>query len=151
DAPPAARLRRSPFAPVLFSRVTSPPSLPSKVPSVAVIRSVPRTFTMETSLLTYPPAPAARAGRQPPSVRALVAVLRQLAELLAGLNDEQYRPKPAGIGSSVGGHVRHCLDHVAALLAGVERGALDYDRRERGTEVETRRSAALAALEHLER
>jgi uncharacterized damage-inducible protein DinB len=64
------------------------------------------------------------------------------------MTDEQYRMKPVGVVSSnVGGHVRHCLDHVDALLAGIDRGELDYDRRQRGTEVETSRTAALAAIQ----
>jgi uncharacterized damage-inducible protein DinB len=79
-------------------------------------------------------------------------VLRQLAEVLRGMTDEQYRRKPVGgVSSSVGGHVRHSLDHVDALLRGVERGRVDYDRRRRGTDVETSRTAALAALARQER
>jgi uncharacterized damage-inducible protein DinB len=67
------------------------------------------------------------------------------------MTDEQYRMKPVGVvPSNVGGHVRHCLDHVDALLAGVERGELDYDRRQRGTEVETSRRAALEAIHRQE-
>jgi uncharacterized damage-inducible protein DinB len=84
-------------------------------------------------------------------VVALAAALRQTAELLAGLTDEQYARKPGGaLPSSIGGHVRHNLDHVACLLAGLPDGRLDYDRRERGTLVETDRRAALAAVRHLE-
>jgi uncharacterized damage-inducible protein DinB len=74
-------------------------------------------------------------------------VLRQLDDLINAMTDGQYRTKPVGVVSSnVGGHVRHCLDHIDALLAGVERGMLDYDRRQRGTDVETSRQAALDVL-----
>ncbi len=76
----------------------------------------------------------------------LVAVLRQLADLLDGMTDEQYRSQPPGFTSTIGGHVRHCLDHVDALLAAVERGQLNYDARRRGTAVETCRQAALDAI-----
>jgi uncharacterized damage-inducible protein DinB len=53
--------------------------------------------------------------------------------------------------SSVGAHVRHCLDHVEALLTGVECGEIDYDRRQRGTDVESDRDAALRVLRRQER
>jgi uncharacterized damage-inducible protein DinB len=68
------------------------------------------------------------------------------------MTDEQYRQKPVGHASgSVGGHVRHCLDHVDTLLGGVEHGTIDYDRRLRGTEIETSRAAALESLVRQER
>ncbi len=87
----------------------------------------------------------------PATVQRLVAVLRQLADLVNRLTDEQYRAKPVGVVSSnVGAHVRHCLDHVTALLASFQDGELDYDQRERGTDVETDRHAALEAVELLE-
>jgi uncharacterized damage-inducible protein DinB len=84
---------------------------------------------------------------RPAAVLPLVAVLRQLAELINAMTDEQYAAKPVGVVSSnIGGHVRHSLDHVDALLATVERGELDYDQRRRGTDVETSRAAALAVI-----
>jgi hypothetical protein len=87
------------------------------------------------------------AAAQPAPVPPLVAVLRQLERLIESMTDEQYRARPLGaLSGPVGGHVRHCLDHIAALLAGVERGEADYDTRQRGTDVETCRAAALAAI-----
>ncbi|MBY0455873.1 MAG: DinB family protein [Gemmataceae bacterium] len=82
---------------------------------------------------------------------ALAAALRQVHDLLAGLTDDQYARKPGGaLPSSIGGHVRHNLDHVAALLTGLPAGAIDYDRRERGTPIESDRRVALAAARRLE-
>ncbi|MBA4064812.1 MAG: hypothetical protein C0501_14085 [Isosphaera sp.] len=84
-------------------------------------------------------------------VAALGAALRQVHDLIAGMSDEQYTRRPGGaLASSIGGHVRHNLDHVAALLAGLPGGAVDYDRRERGTAVESDRQAGLAAVRRLE-
>ncbi len=84
-------------------------------------------------------------------VAALAATLRQLADLIRDLTDEQYARAPGGaLPSSIGGHVRHNLDHVAALLAALPGGALDYDRRARGTAVETDRRAGLAEVRRLE-
>jgi hypothetical protein len=85
-------------------------------------------------------------------VPALAALLRQLGEWLDRLSDEQYARKPVGVvPSSVGGHVRHSLDHFEALLAALETGRLDYDDRRRGTDVERCRATALSALRGLER
>ena len=94
-----------------------------------------------------------RADRQlPAAILPIVAVLRQLADVIRAMTEEQYRRKPVGVVSSnVGGHVRHCLDHVEALLAGVEEGEVNYDRRRRGTEVETSREAALDVIRRQER
>src|SRR4051794_39320267 len=84
---------------------------------------------------------------RPQMVSPLSQLLRQLAGVIERLDDEQYTQKPVGvIESSVGGHVRHCLDHLYSLLAAVETGHLDYDHRERGTPVEMFRTCALAAI-----
>lgn len=86
------------------------------------------------------------------AVRALVGLLGQLAELIETLTDEEYARRPVGVvASSVGGHVRHNLDHVAALLRGLRAGEIDYDRRDRGTDVERDRVAALAEVRRLGR
>ena len=88
----------------------------------------------------------------PAAVLPIIAVLRQLADVIRAMTDEQYRRKPVGVVSSnVGGHVRHCLDHVEALLAALEDGELSYDHRQRGTEVETNREAALDVIWSQER
>jgi uncharacterized damage-inducible protein DinB len=84
------------------------------------------------------------------NVDPLIVVLDQLYDVIDRLSDEQYAQKPIGvITSSIGAHVRHCLDHVRELLRVTHSRALDYDRRERGTDVETRRCAALELIEAL--
>jgi uncharacterized damage-inducible protein DinB len=88
----------------------------------------------------------AQAGVEP-----LISVLRQLGDLLYATSDDQYTMKPVGVvNSSIGGHVRHCLDHVDALLAGTCIGEMSYDDRQRGTDVETSRMAALHSIERQE-
>ena len=80
----------------------------------------------------------------------LAASLDQLMEVVESLGDEQYRQAPVGeVSSSIGRHVRHCLDHVRLLLVGAERGNLDYDERPRGTSIETDRRESLATLRSL--
>lgn len=89
---------------------------------------------------------------RPPAVGPLLGLLRQLADLVESLTDVEYSQKPVGVvASSIGGHVRHNLVHIDALLRGLTVGEICYDRRDRGTEVETDRSKALAAISRIER
>ena len=103
--------------------------------------------------------------RAPVAVREADPIVVAADELLAGavgflllLTDEEYAASNHAIGgSTIGGHVRHVLDHFAAALAGLnasdeagvrERsvGVIDYDHRVRGTSVENSRLAALDAI-----
>jgi len=70
-----------------------------------------------------------------------------LAALLEDASDLDYRARPdAAVSGSVGGHVRHCLDHVRAVLDGAKAGRLSYDCRERDTDVERNRTLGILAL-----
>jgi hypothetical protein len=70
--------------------------------------------------------------------------------LIERLDDIDYaRPAPGRSSGGVGGHVRHCLDHVMALLASTHTGVCAYERRARGTDVESCRLAALRAISTL--
>jgi uncharacterized damage-inducible protein DinB len=85
-------------------------------------------------------------------VEPVVVLLEQLGEVVSSLTDAQYAQRPVGvIDSSVGGHVRHCLDHVRSLVTAAEVGSLSYDFRHRGTAVETDRAAAMEAVSELVR
>ena len=69
---------------------------------------------------------------------ALRRLLDELEALLREVPPDVYRSRVmAGVSGSIGEHVRHCLDHVSALLAADPRATLSYDRRHRGTSVET--------------
>ncbi len=84
------------------------------------------------------------------ATRPLVRILRQLGSVIEKLGDAQYTQNPVGVvQSSVGGHVRHCLDHVRSLLSATETGYLSYDHRRRGTPVESSRCSALAEIDEL--
>ena len=88
---------------------------------------------------------------EPPAVRPLAGLLHQLFDLVESLSNEEYARKPVGVvQSSVGGHVRHNLDHVEALLRGLRGGEVNYDHRDRGTDVERDRLSALAEILRLE-
>ena len=85
-------------------------------------------------------------------VGSVRGVLGQLADLLGGIGVEDYVRRPgATFGGSIGGHVRHCLDHVAALLDGLDGSVIDYEKRERGTAVEADPGAAAARVAELGR
>lgn len=87
-----------------------------------------------------------------PVVGPLLGLLRQLADLVESLSDAKYSQKPVGVvTNSIGGHVRHNLDHIDALLRGLRAGDICYDHRDRGTDIETDRAEALAAISRLER
>ena len=81
------------------------------------------------------------------AVDSLRELLDEMRSMIERIDDESYatqvRSRP---GSGIGGHVRHCLDHVSALLAGTRTGLCAYDRRARGTTVETCRLAAIHCI-----
>jgi len=78
---------------------------------------------------------------------ALAAVLDDLAAVVDSLTDTQYADSAIpGVSGSVGGHVRHCLDHVRALERAIDSGVVDYDARERDTLVEIDRTLAWSLL-----
>ena len=91
------------------------------------------------------------------SVRlAAVAVLEQGAVFVEGLDDGCYSKSSSAVGATIGQHVRHALDHFAALLDGYEAsdrdepGPVSYDRRDRGTSIETDRGEAVAQIRVLQ-
>ncbi len=89
-------------------------------------------------------------GPAAPTV-ALCALLDQTLRLLADVPVAEYtRPGNERGTGSIGGHVRHVLDHVRALLrARAEGDEIDYDARERGTRVEHEPAVARSETEQL--
>jgi len=85
------------------------------------------------------------------AIDRLIGVLRHTRAFIADLSDDQLYTAVHGAwqGGAIGGHVRHCWDHVAALVEGITTGVVDYDCRERGTAVERERSAALIQIDGL--
>jgi len=80
----------------------------------------------------------------------VACLLEELMTLLARLDVSHYRAVRAqGVSGSVGAHVRHCLDHVAALARGFESGDVDYDVRVRGTAIEGDPDAAIDEIRRL--
>ena len=51
---------------------------------------------------------------------------------------------------ALGPHLRHCLDHLVALLRGLPDGVVDYDARDRDPDIEADPQRFLAALDDAE-
>ncbi len=89
----------------------------------------------------------------------LRVVIEQLAHVIESLEEGVYAAMPAGpFQGSIGGHVRHCLDHVQVLVDGIgavdentdgNQRVLNYDHRQRGTTIETDGQAALQCIREL--
>ena len=64
------------------------------------------------------PAAIVDAPRDPSPIAALEGALEDLAAVVAALSPEAYNARllPNASGS-IGEHVRHCLDHVSALVS----------------------------------
>lgn len=74
-------------------------------------------------------------------------LLEQGRAVVASLAPEAYRaPLADGAFSSAGAHLRHVIDDLDCLLAGVDVGVIDYTARRRSPEVEASPAAGLREL-----
>lgn len=78
---------------------------------------------------------------------ALANALEQLSDILVELEqmpgqlaDNVYKE------ANVGQHMRHVFDHMLAIKLAIAEGLVDYDKRDRGNEVETDRFMATQQL-----
>lgn len=78
----------------------------------------------------------------------ILAHLKELASVIKDLGAD-YSRRGKIYNGTVGEHVRHALDHVSAFVRGREAGVIQYDRRQRGTAVETEIKEALDQMEEL--
>lgn len=85
------------------------------------------------------------------AAEVLIALLGELADVVRRIAPAIYVAEPVpGVSGSIGAHVRHVLDHVAAFAAADSSSVLSYDSRERGTAVEREASAALRHIVELQ-
>jgi hypothetical protein len=83
-------------------------------------------------------------------IAAVADVLQQGRSLLLSVEDEVFaRRDSEPLGSSIGAHYRHVLDHFFCLLEGIDSGRINYDERQRSPELESSAAAALLATEQL--
>jgi len=85
-----------------------------------------------------------------PTSATAAAVLAQGAGFIADLPEGVYdRPCGTMMGATIGQHLRHSVDHVAAILTGLETGVIDYDHRDRGVPVESDPAVAAETIDAL--
>ena len=76
--------------------------------------------------------------------------LHQASMLLDRLEDRLYaRCEPGFFNSSIGAHLRHCLEHYEAFADGLNGATIDYDSRKRDQAVETETRAAQSRIDQL--
>lgn len=73
-----------------------------------------------------------------PIVSSLLSLLDQGQQVLGVLEDVDYTfREPMAMEASIGGHMRHVLEHIEPVLDVPAGGVLDYDARPRDRRVET--------------
>lgn len=87
-----------------------------------------------------------------PVALAANALLAQCADFVQRMTDHAYAADSRVLpGGTAGKHVRHTIDHFAAIVAAHDEGApIDYDHRERDVPMESLRHEALRVIEHLQ-
>jgi uncharacterized damage-inducible protein DinB len=84
------------------------------------------------------------------AVSALRGRLEELMRLVLTMPADTYCARPSRVSGSIGEHVRHVLNHISSLVQARPSVVLSYDRRTRGTEVETEPSAAVREMMRLD-
>lgn len=76
-----------------------------------------------------------------------IATLQQGYKLLDSIDDGLYRLSLSGFfNASIGGQVRHILDHYRLFLDGLDSGRIDYENRQRDPLLEVDREAAMSEI-----
>lgn len=82
------------------------------------------------------------------SIQGCLEACTQCREVVASLKPGQYGAAANGE-SSIGGHMRHCLDHFLCFFRGLEDGEINYDARERNITLETDPTAFFSVLDEV--
>lgn len=89
----------------------------------------------------------ASSHRASPVVAAAFRVLGECRAFAAGLDGGTYSsPSTLLVGGTIGKHLRHTLDHFAAVALALEGEPICYDRRARDVPMETEPGTALAEI-----
>lgn len=81
---------------------------------------------------------------------AASGLLDQCVLIVDAVSDADYAAISTVLpGGTIGGHLRHTLDHFAAIISKAPNEPIDYDHRERGVAVETDRAAARGQITRL--
>jgi uncharacterized damage-inducible protein DinB len=88
-----------------------------------------------------PPSPVRTA------LRAHLAVIRQGITLLGALGEARYTARvPLCYDASIGGHLRHIIEHYRSFLHGLDAGEIDYENRPRDALIEQNAGHAAGVL-----
>lgn len=83
-----------------------------------------------------------------------ISILNQLSQVLNTCTKEDYNTIPSFCQSSLGGHVRHIIDHYIQFFDQYETGLVNYDKRDRNEDIQTNPQRAnqevLAIIKKLE-
>ncbi|MEJ6717496.1 MAG: hypothetical protein QNK82_03305 [Akkermansiaceae bacterium] len=83
-------------------------------------------------------------------ISANTHLLNQAEQLLAVMADHDYADPVGNLyGSTLGQHLRHCLDHYSSFLNGLPDASIDYDHRERAESLECSTGCALEEIKRL--
>ncbi len=72
-------------------------------------------------------------------------LLEKASRLVETLSDSDYAAR-SPLGASVGSHLRHIIDFYRCFLRDEASGRIDYDNRQRDSELERSRTRAISAL-----
>lgn len=77
-------------------------------------------------------------------------LLADISGVISQLRHEDYGLSLSILnGNSIGKHVRHILDLFECLIDSSESGSLNYDKRKRNPETETKKEYAIAKIQHI--
>ncbi len=81
-----------------------------------------------------------------PAVLGCLEVCKRCDALLDNVSDDLFC-ESTPTHDSIGGHLRHCLEHITCFLSGLEEGLIDYDLRVRAEDLENSRALFRRALQ----
>lgn len=89
-------------------------------------------------------------GSTDPIVTAAFRVLAECRAFVSGIDGDTYStPSTLLVGGTIGKHLRHTLDHFAAVAPALDGQTICYDRRTRDVPMETEPGAGLAEIHRL--
>jgi len=83
-------------------------------------------------------------------ITSCISLLEDGLRLIERLDDEVYaKTSVLSPRSSVGAHLRHCVDFYKTFLSGLESGRIDYNCRQRDSLIETDRRYGIKEIQQL--
>lgn len=80
---------------------------------------------------------------------ATLETLDQVKDLIMCLPNDTYSQSTAYNKSSIGCHIRHILDHFLAFKTGIANGCIDYNQRNRESQIEKKPELAIELIDNI--